>query len=159
MTACNASSHIRGEKDPLLGTQSPAWHPEVLMPQSPFFLEGSGPGSGLQLPRKEGQEGAELGLLSGLLQEPGQALPQPLPPEIWVPTAKGLMSTLSPSPVWLSASHCLPSVLLCSLVPQECCRGCRHHSPPALPPEGFGSGHVPPWHRQKRQLGTLDTTS
>lgn len=45
-------------------------------------------------------------LVPGLLREPGPALPQPLPPEIWVPTAKGLMSTLSPSPLWLSpVSH------------------------------------------------------
>lgn len=66
-------------------------------------------------PRKEGQEGAELGLVPGLLQEPGQAPPQPLPRGTWVPTAKGLVSTLSPCPLWLSASHHLPSLLHCSL--------------------------------------------
>lgn len=49
-------AHIRRKKDPLLGTQSPVWHPEVLIPQTPLFLEGSGLDSGLQLPQ-EGRAG------------------------------------------------------------------------------------------------------
>lgn len=56
MTAHGASARVRGEEDPLLGTQSPAWHPEVLIPQSPLFLEGSDSGSGLQL-LQEGRTG------------------------------------------------------------------------------------------------------
>lgn len=83
---------------------------------------------GLQLLQEGRAGGAELGLVAGLLQELGQALPQPLPPEIWVPTGKRLVSTFSPSPLWLFASQCLPPVLHCSFTPQQCCRSTRSSS-------------------------------
>lgn len=52
-----------------------------------------------------------------LPQEPGQALPQPQPPEIWVPTAKRLVSTCLP----LHCGSLLPTVS------HHCCTALSSH--------------------------------
>lgn len=121
-----------------------AGHPGVLIPQSPLFLEGSGPASGFAAaPGSEGRRELGWHWCQGSCRSGGRCCHSHCHLELGCQQQRERRAPCPPL-LCASASRCLPSRLHCS-VPEESRRNAAGAAGTLTSKQGFGTGRKGTW--------------